>query len=89
MLPRGFGGVDVLFLEENINAQGPKLSGVNKRIHSVPSEPGYAFCPYAIYKAAPAVLDHFHKLRSAFCLGAGESLFRIDADKDNGIIVLE
>ena len=87
--PRGFGGVDVLFLEENINAQGPKLTGVNKRIHGVPSEPGYAFCPYAIYKTAPAVLDHFHKLRSAFCLGAGESLFRIDADKDNGIIVLE
>lgn len=87
--PRGFGGVDVLFLEENINAQGPKLTGVNKRIHGVPSEPGYAFCPYAIYKTAPAVLDHFHKLRSAFCLGAGESLFSVDADKESGVIVLE
>ena len=49
----------------------------------------YAFCPYAIYHTAAAGLDHFYELRSAFCLGAGEYLFSVDADKDNGIIVLE
>jgi hypothetical protein len=38
---------------------------------------------------APAVLDHFHKLRPTFRLSAGESLFSVDADKDNSIIVLE
>ena len=81
--------MDVLFFKENIHAQRPKLTGVNKRIHGVPSEPGYAFCPYAIYHTAAAVLNHFYELRSAFRLGAGESLFSVDADKDNGIIVLE
>ena len=81
--------MDVLFFKENINSQSPKFTDINKRIHGVPSKPGYAFCPYAIYKAISAVLNHFHKLRSVFRLGAGESLFSVDADKESGVIVLE
>lgn len=73
--------MDVFFFKININPKVAKLTGKDERIHSVPTEPGYALSPYTIYLTTAAVLEQSHKALTVCGSRSGDSRVTIYTDK--------
>ena len=69
-------GVDVLFLEDDGDAQAPKLPGVVEGIHCVPGKAGDRFRQDQVDLPLAALADHAQKFLPFGGRGAGDPLVR-------------